>query len=107
MGKRMKEQIKGKEAEEKMVKVVVRDSELLTMQMISACMKLLLEEYGITKIRKSDYLTIGDNAFFLTHSNQVTKEEDINLDAAYECFNDTLVSAEMIEEKKAVKKVRR
>lgn len=103
----MKEQIKEKETEEPMLKVVVRDSDLLTMQMINACMKLLLEKYGITKIRKSDYLKIGDNAFFLTHSNQVTREEDINLDAAYECFNDTLVSSEMVEEKDIVKIARR
>lgn len=42
-------------------------------------------------------MRIAENADFLVRSYQVVSAEDIGLDAAYECLNDTQVAGELPE----------
>lgn len=70
---------------------------ILKVELIHAVLNLLEEKYGFTEIRESDFVRIADNADFLVRSNQVVNAEDIGLDAAYECLNDTQVAGELPE----------
>lgn len=72
-------------------------SRILTMELIYSVLNLLEEKYGFTEIRESDFVQIANNADFLVKSSQIVSTEDINLDAAYECLNDTQVADELPE----------
>ncbi|MCD8170720.1 MAG: hypothetical protein LUE94_15705 [Clostridiales bacterium] len=65
------------------------------MELIYSVLNLLEEKYGYTEIRESDFLRIANNADFLVRSYQVVSTEDIDLDATYECLNDTKVAGEL------------
>lgn len=70
---------------------------ILTIELIHSVLNLLEEKYGFTEIRESDFVRIVNNADFLVKSYQVVRTEDIDLDAAYECLNDTQVAGELPE----------
>lgn len=70
---------------------------ILKVELIHAVLNLLEEKYGFTEIRESDFVRIAENADFLVRSYQVVSAEDIGLDAAYECLNDTQVAGELPE----------
>lgn len=70
---------------------------ILTIELIHSVLNLLEEKYGFTEIRESDFVRIVNNADFLVKSYQVVRTEDIDLDASYECLNDTQVAGELPE----------
>ena len=70
---------------------------ILTIELIHSVLNLLEEKYGFTEIRESDFVRIVNNADFLVKSYQVVSTEDIDLDASYECLNDTQVAGELPE----------
>lgn len=70
---------------------------ILTIELVHSVLNLLEEKYGFTEIRESDFIRIVNNADFLVKSYQVVSAEDIDLDATYECLNDTQVAGELPE----------
>ena len=84
-------------AGEWIVSTSIYKEQILTIELAHAVLNLLEERYGYTEIREADFIKIMSNADFLVKSNQVLSAEDIDLDAAYECLNDTQVADELLD----------